>query len=206
MPDRLRGFICSDGAVASGYSLPSSPVSCSPPLSFLGLRLLVAIFSCFLLPPSLFSWSLVPRCHLLLFLAPRLSFFVSCYSLLPSSPVSCSPSLFLGLWLLVAIFSCFLLPISLSWSVVSFLSRQAVLACPHSMTVGSVGTRASRMCKSFGVALVQLYASACGWCVVCSGWFVPRLCGEVSPGIPLQFATNACFCPWFPGRVPVMHA
>src|SRR4029450_9073551 len=185
MSDRLGGFICSDGAVASGYSLPSSPVSCSP---------------------SLFSWSLVPRCHLLLFLAPHLCFLVSCYSLLPSSPVSCSPSLFLGLWLLVAIFSCFLLPISLSWSVVSFLSRQAVLACPHSMTVGSVGTRASRIYQSFGVALVQLYASACGWCVGCSGWVVPCLCGEVSPGIPLQFATKACFCPSYPGRVPVMHA
>src|SRR4029450_731514 len=96
MPDRLRGFICSDGAVASGYSLPSSPVSCSPPLSFLGLWFLVAIFSCFLLPVSL-SWSLVTRCcHLLPFLAPHLSFLVSGYSL-PSSPVSCSPSLFLGL-------------------------------------------------------------------------------------------------------------
>src|SRR4029450_2228583 len=96
MPDRLRGFICGDGAVASGYSLPSSPVSCSHSL-FSGLWfVVVSIFSCFLLPISL-SWSLVTRCcHLLLFLAPHLSFLVSGYSL-PSSPVSCSPSLFLGL-------------------------------------------------------------------------------------------------------------
>ena len=79
------------------------------------------------------------------------------------------------------------------------LSRQAVLARPHSMTVGLVGTRASQIRKSFGVALVQLYASACGWCLVCSGWSVPCLCGEVSPGIPVQFATKACLCPQYPG-------
>jgi hypothetical protein len=70
--------------LVSGSSLPSSPVSCSPSL-FLGLLLLVvAIFSCFLLPVSL-SWSLVTRCHLLLFLAPHLSFLVCCiFSIAPS--------------------------------------------------------------------------------------------------------------------------